>query len=82
MILGADSEDGFGTEFMGESPRSSPLPALISQFVPVPIASGLEHTAGLSYLAEIREVTTMFMKWDSYDSSMKHRDLLPLPLPL
>eukprot|EP01032_Pedospumella_encystans_P019500 gene19500-22168_t len=35
---------------------------LIHQFVPVPIAEELESAAGLAYLAEIREVTTMFMK--------------------
>jgi hypothetical protein len=43
--------------------RSSPqLSGMIRQFVPVPIADGLDNAAGLSYLAEIREVTTMFMK--------------------
>jgi class 3 adenylate cyclase len=43
--------------------RSNPeLSQLIRQFVPVPIADGLEQGTGLSYLAEIREVTTMFMK--------------------
>eukprot|EP00600_Ochromonadales_sp_CCMP1393_P012120 CAMPEP_0174996902 /NCGR_PEP_ID=MMETSP0005-20121125/656_1 /TAXON_ID=420556 /ORGANISM="Ochromonas sp., Strain CCMP1393" /LENGTH=1589 /DNA_ID=CAMNT_0016251369 /DNA_START=19 /DNA_END=4788 /DNA_ORIENTATION=+ len=31
----------------------------------------------LDYLGEIREVTTMFMKWDGYDA-VKHRDLLSL----
>jgi class 3 adenylate cyclase len=62
MIISADSQDGFGTEYLAETPRSTPLPPLISQFVPVPISAGLEYTTGLSYLAEIREVTTMFMK--------------------
>ena len=62
MILSAESRDGFSTEYLVETPRSTPLPPLVSHFVPVPISSGLEHTAGLSYLAEIREVTTMFMK--------------------
>jgi hypothetical protein len=62
MILSAESQDGFSTEYLLETPRSSPLPLLVSHFVPVPISSGLEHTVGLSYLAEIREVTTMFMK--------------------
>jgi class 3 adenylate cyclase len=43
--------------------RSSPqLSGMIRQFVPLPIADGLDNAAGLSYLAEIREVTTMFMK--------------------
>lgn len=62
MILSAESKDGFGTDYMAETPRNTPLPPLVSQFVPVPISSGLEHITGLSYLAEIREVTTMFMK--------------------
>jgi class 3 adenylate cyclase len=35
---------------------------LIKQFVPTPIADQLESGTGLNYLAEIREVTTMFMK--------------------
>ena len=43
--------------------RNNPeLTTLIRQFVPVPIAEKLDNAAGLSYLAEIREVTTMFMK--------------------
>ena len=62
MIIGAESKDGFGTDYLAETPRNTPLPVQIAQFVPVPIASGLESTTGLSYLAEIREVTTMFMK--------------------
>jgi class 3 adenylate cyclase len=35
---------------------------LIKQFVPAPIADQLEIGTGLKYMAEIREVTTMFMK--------------------
>lgn len=35
---------------------------LIHQFVPIPIADELEKGEGLNYIAEIREVTTMFMK--------------------
>ena len=35
---------------------------LINLFVPLPIANQLEQGANLSYLAEIREVSTMFMK--------------------
>jgi class 3 adenylate cyclase len=62
MIISAESADGFGTEYLQETPRRAPLPPLVSQFVPVPISSGLEYATGLSYLAEIREVTTMFMK--------------------
>jgi class 3 adenylate cyclase len=69
MIISADSQDGFGTEYLVETPRSTPLPPLVSQFVPVPISAGLEYTTGLSYLAEIREVTTMFMKVRYFDVS-------------
>lgn len=35
---------------------------LIHQFVPIPIADELQRGEGLNYIAEIREVTTMFMK--------------------
>jgi class 3 adenylate cyclase len=35
---------------------------LIRQFVPVPIAEDIEIGRGLKFIAEIREVTTMFMK--------------------
>jgi hypothetical protein len=38
------------------------LSVLVKQFVPVPIAEQLDRGAGLHYMAEIREVTTMFMK--------------------
>ena len=41
------------------------LSKIIRQFVPLPIADGLDSSAGLQYLAEIREVTTMFMKVSS-----------------
>jgi len=40
---------------------------LIRRFVPVPIADELESAASLTYLAEIREVTTMFMKVSACD---------------
>ena len=42
--------------------NNTSLSEVIKQFVPVPIADQLESGTGLSYLAEIREVTTMFMK--------------------
>ena len=35
---------------------------LIKQFVPIPIADEIEVGRGLNFIAEIREVTTMFMK--------------------
>eukprot|EP01031_Cornospumella_fuschlensis_P027070 gene27069-32708_t len=38
---------------------------LVNMFVPLPVSLAFE-SGGLKYLAEIREVTTMFMKWDSY----------------
>ncbi len=49
--------------------RDSERNALIQPFVPVPIAEQLDNGTGLHFLAEIREVTTMFMKvisWFSY----------------
>lgn len=49
---------------------------LVNQFVPNPVVYGFE-SGGLKYLAEIREVTTMFVKFDSYDSQ-RYKDLLSL----
>ena len=48
----------------------------VSKFVPLPVSMGL-MSGSFDYLAELREVTTMFMSWDSYDE-IKHRDLLSL----
>ena len=45
-----------------ESDSSIRVAALIRQFVPVPVAEELDNAAGLSGMAKIREVTTMFMK--------------------
>eukprot|EP00601_Ochromonadales_sp_CCMP2298_P022821 CAMPEP_0173323532 /NCGR_PEP_ID=MMETSP1143-20121109/30569_1 /TAXON_ID=483371 /ORGANISM="non described non described, Strain CCMP2298" /LENGTH=1534 /DNA_ID=CAMNT_0014267507 /DNA_START=69 /DNA_END=4674 /DNA_ORIENTATION=+ len=56
--------------------RSDTVPALISRFVPVPVQSGLGN-AGLKYLGEMREVTTVLVRWEGYDSK-KHKDLLSL----
>jgi hypothetical protein len=42
--------------------EDSRLSSYIMQFVPVHIAEGLSAGSGLKYIAEIREVTTMFMK--------------------
>mmetsp|Transcript_491 Transcript_491/g.855 ORF Transcript_491/g.855 Transcript_491/m.855 type:complete len:930 (+) Transcript_491:411-3200(+) len=50
---------------------------ILSRFVPPPVESGLV-SEGLRYLGEIREVTTMFMKWDLYDPHEMHRDLIAL----
>jgi class 3 adenylate cyclase len=48
----------------------------ISLFVPLPVSTGIK-SGSFDYLAELREVTTMFMKWDSYNEE-EHRDLLSL----
>ena len=48
----------------------------IKHFVPMPVADGLK-SGNFDYLAELREVTTMFMSWDSYDEEV-HSDLLSL----
>jgi class 3 adenylate cyclase len=42
--------------------QADSLSRLIRPFVPAPIAEELESSSTLNYLAEIREVTTMFMK--------------------
>ena len=51
------------------------LTALL-HFVPMPVSVGL-LSGSFDYLAELREVTTMFMSWDSYDE-VEHKDLLTL----
>jgi hypothetical protein len=52
------------------------LRSRISQFVPQPVTQAL--VAGtFDFLAELREVTTVFMKWDDYDTE-NHKDLLSL----
>lgn len=50
--------------------------ALLNQFVPKPVVTYLQSDV-LNYLAELRVVTTFFMKWDSFDSVL-HRDLTSL----
>jgi hypothetical protein len=47
---------------------------MVAAFVPIPVLSGRLEAVGLQYLAEIREVTTMFMKFDGYDE-IQHRYL-------
>lgn len=45
------------------SARNAPVFAeLIKRFVPIPIADELDKSSSLNHIAEIREVTTMFMK--------------------
>jgi len=51
---------------------------LIRQFAPLPLMDEIESGRELNFIAEIREVSTMFMKWDSYDAEGKHRNLLEL----
>ena len=48
----------------------------IGLFVPMPVNVGLS-SGTFDYLAELREVTTMFMSWNSYDE-VAHKDLLSL----
>ena len=50
----------------------------IGLFVPMPVTTVL-NSGTFDYLAELREVTTMFMSWDSY-SHEDHNDLLRLQL--
>ena len=48
----------------------------VAEFVPLPVSMGL-MSGSFDYLAELREVTTMFMSWDSYDEVVNN-DLLTL----
>lgn len=57
-------------------PHDDEFLTAILHFIPVPVSVGL-MTGGFDYLAELREVTTMFMSWDSYDE-VGHRNLLDL----
>ena len=57
-------------------PNNGPFIAAVSLFVPMPVTVGL-GAGTFDYLAELREVTTMFMSWDSYDEEV-HSDLLSL----
>ncbi|RYH20604.1 hypothetical protein EON65_22970 [archaeon] len=52
---------------------------LVNMFVPLPVSLAFE-SGGLKYLAEIREVTTMFMKWESYNVE-SNRDIITLQTP-
>lgn len=70
-VLMKDSESRFAI-----FPTDDQFLILIRLFVPMPVTVGLV-SGTFDYLAELREVTTMFMSWDSYDVE-KHRDLLSL----
>jgi hypothetical protein len=48
-------------ELVNERQRGKAL-NLIRQFVPIPVADAIDNGLGLQFIAEIREVTTMFMK--------------------
>lgn len=48
----------------------------VLSFVPEPVNEALS-AGSFNYLAELREVTTMFMKWDGY-SETEHKDLCSL----
>ena len=57
-------------------PNDDQFLSTIALFVPTPVTVGLV-SGTFDYLAELREVTTMFMSWDSYNQE-EHRDLLSL----
>lgn len=57
-------------------PHDDEFLTAVMHFVPIPVSVSL-MAGGFDYLAELREVTTMFMSWDSYDEK-KHRNLLDL----
>ncbi|KAG5179495.1 hypothetical protein JKP88DRAFT_326482 [Tribonema minus] len=65
----------------GRGPRAQINAGQISclkRFVPAPVLNSMTAGTGtFDYLAEIRQVTTLFMKWDNY-SPEDHRDLLSL----
>lgn len=48
----------------------------LSKFVPLPVLTFIENGV-FNYLVELREITIVFMKWDSFDPVV-HRDLLSL----
>ena len=57
-------------------PNDDRFLSTIALFVPTPVTVGLV-SGTFDYLAELREVTTMFMSWDGY-SQDEHRNLLSL----
>ena len=57
-------------------PNGGQFLAVIGLFVPMPVTVGLS-SGTFDYLAELREVTTMFMSWDTYNEEL-HQDLLSL----
>ena len=70
-MLMKDSESRFS-----QFPNDPEFLTAIGYFVPAPVSVGLV-SGSFDYLAELREVTTMFMSWDSYDET-EHRNLLAL----
>jgi hypothetical protein len=53
--------DHTAAELVNERQKGKAL-NLIRQFVPIPVANAIDNGLGLQFIAEIREVTTMFMK--------------------
>jgi class 3 adenylate cyclase len=53
---------GQSTKQHGSGRNAPRFTELVKRFVPIPIADELEKSVGLNHIAEIREVTTMFMK--------------------
>jgi hypothetical protein len=51
---------------------------MMLQFSPLPIMKDLLDGSDLSYLSEIREVTTLFSRWDGYEPQGRHRDLMAI----
>ena len=70
MLL-KDSESRFAL-----FPNDDEFLTALSHFVPISVSIGL-ISGSFDFLAELREVTTVFLHWDSYDE-VEHRDLLSL----
>eukprot|EP01031_Cornospumella_fuschlensis_P031943 gene31943-38621_t len=74
-ILLASAEQNVAYQSLVSSPIFN---ALVRKFVPLPVNQHLRGQAhDLTQLAELREVCTLFMKWQSYDYE-KHANLLSL----
>ena len=51
----------------------------VMPYVPLPVTEAL-HSDSFDFIAELREVTTVFIKWENYSNS-EHSDLLSLQRP-
>eukprot|EP00596_Hydrurales_sp_CCMP1899_P000490 CAMPEP_0119052624 /NCGR_PEP_ID=MMETSP1177-20130426/73860_1 /TAXON_ID=2985 /ORGANISM="Ochromonas sp, Strain CCMP1899" /LENGTH=531 /DNA_ID=CAMNT_0007032261 /DNA_START=284 /DNA_END=1876 /DNA_ORIENTATION=+ len=59
---------------------SSDFPLLLTQtacYVPRPVTQAL-MAGSFDFLSELREVTTLFIKWDGYKEDTTHKDLVSL----